>query len=164
MLAPTHTVFGLFLTLIILAAFGVQISLHWTIMIVAVIGAMIPDIDHPKSLIGKLFPFISIPLERKFGHRTFTHSFAGALVFTVMFAVVAFGIKLIPSQTPVSIGLVYRWIAAFGIGFVSHLCLDMFNKQGSQLMWPNTGRDVIPKNIKYRLESGSKAELYIFFI
>ena len=133
-------------------------------MVVAVIGAMIPDIDHPKSLIGKLFPFISIPLERKFGHRTFTHSFAGALVFTLLFAVVAFLIKLIPTQNPISLGLLNRWIAAFGIGFVSHLCLDMFNKQGSQLLWPNTGRDVIPKNIKYRIESGSKAELYIFFV
>lgn len=171
MLAPTHSVFGLFITLIILAAFGIQISLHWTVMVVAVIGAILPDIDHPKSLIGKLFPFISNPLERKFGHRTFTHSFLGALVFIGLFVlfilaynIILYGIHLAFAQPYLglqlsNIGLAIRWVAAFGIGFASHLCLDMFNKQGSQLLWPNTGRDVIPKNIKYRLESGSKAEL-----
>lgn len=55
MLAPTHSVFGIFLTLIILAVFGVQWGLHWTIILFAILGAIIPDIDHPKSIIGRLF-------------------------------------------------------------------------------------------------------------
>ena len=54
MLAPTHSVFGIFLTLIILAVFGIQWSLHWTILLVAILGAIMPDIDHPKSVIGNL--------------------------------------------------------------------------------------------------------------
>ncbi|MDD5457569.1 MAG: metal-dependent hydrolase [Candidatus Margulisbacteria bacterium] len=175
MLAPTHSVFGLFLTLVILAAFGIKISLHWTILTFAVIGAVLPDIDHPKSLIGKLFPFISNPLERRFGHRTFTHSLLGALFFTLIFSLIillynltlyglhiAFNIKYFGLNTA-NYGLAIRWIAAFFISYTSHLVLDMFNKQGSQLFWPNTGRDVIPKNIKFRLESGSKAEIFIFF-
>lgn len=176
MLAPTHGVFGLFLTLIILAIFGVQISLHWTILVFAVLGAILPDIDHPRSLIGKTFSFISNLLERKFGHRTFTHSFLGALFFIIIFALlivlynlmlflahIMFGITYYGLQE-FNYGLAYRWIAAFSIGYLSHLCLDMFNKQGSQLFWPNVGRDVIPKNSKYRLNSGSKAEIYIFLV
>ncbi|GEM_PF-1697987 len=176
MLAPTHSVFGLFLTLIILAIFGVQISLHWTILAFTVLGAILPDIDHPRSLIGRMFPFISNMLERKFGHRTFTHSFLGALFFIIIFALLivlynlmlfvihlVFGITYYGLQES-NYGLAYRWIAAFSIGYLSHLCLDMFNKQGSQLLWPNIGRDVIPKNIKYRLNSGAKAEVYIFLV
>jgi membrane-bound metal-dependent hydrolase YbcI (DUF457 family) len=58
MLAPTHSVFGMFMTLIILAVFGVQMSLHWSILLVAVLGALMPDIDIPKSFIGKIFGFI----------------------------------------------------------------------------------------------------------
>ncbi len=165
-----------------LAAFGVKISLHWSILIFAVLGALIPDIDHPKSMIGKLFPFISNPLERKFGHRTFTHSFLGAFVFTVLlallillynlslfalhlgFGIAYYGLLFDFGHWTSDVGLVIRWIAAFAISFLSHLVLDMFNKQGTQLLWPNTGRDVVPKNIKFRLESGAKAELYIFIV
>ncbi len=181
MLAPTHSVFGLFLTLTILAVFGVKVSLHWSILGFAIMGAIIPDIDYPKSMIGKLFPFISSNLERKFGHRTFTHSLLGALVFTGIFAMLivfcnlsflmlhfVFGFKYLGlrifdfGQWTSDIGLVIRWIAAFGLSFLSHLMLDMFNKQGTQLLWPNTGRDVMPKNDKLRLESGSRAEVYVF--
>lgn len=77
MLAPTHSVFGIFLTLIILAVFGIPQSLHWTILLCAIIGSLSPDIDHPKALIGRIFFFISKPLDRRFGHRTVTHSFIG---------------------------------------------------------------------------------------
>ena len=81
MLAPTHSIFGIFLTLIILAVFGVEWGLHWTIILCSILGAIIPDIDHPRSMIGKLFSFISIPLERKYGHRTITHSLIGWAIF-----------------------------------------------------------------------------------
>ena len=33
-----------------------------------------PDIDLLPAKIGRLFWFISVPLERRFGHRTLTHS------------------------------------------------------------------------------------------
>jgi hypothetical protein len=32
------------------------------------------------------------------------------------------------------------------------------------MFWPDPGRDVIPKNPKFRLESGAKAEVLVFFI
>ena len=89
MLAPTHSVFGIFLTLIILAVFGVQWGLHWTIILFAVLGSIIPDIDHPRSVIGKLFLPISIPLERRYGHRAVTHSLIGWAISSVIFAVLA---------------------------------------------------------------------------
>ena len=147
MLAPTHSVFGIFLTLIILAVFGVQWSLHWTIIFFAILGAIIPDIDHPKSIIGRIFYLISVPLERKYGHRTITHSFVGWAIATVLLAVIIGLISFIPyisiwgwSELPI------RWIAAFSISYLSHLILDMFNRRGSQMFWPDTGRDVIPRN------------------
>lgn len=60
--------------------------------------------------------------------------------------------------------LVKRWIAAFSIGYLSHILLDMFNPRGSQLFWPNPGRDVIPGKPTFRPESGSQAEIFIFFL
>lgn len=168
MLAPTHSVFGIFLTLIILAVFGIQWSLHWSIIMFAIIGAIMPDIDHPRSVIGKLFPYISIPLERKYGHRTITHSFIGWGIFTAIFAFIVFFAALVfvfLLKADVWIWeLAPRWTAAFSISYFSHLILDMFNRRGSQMFWPDPSRDVIPKNPKFRPESGSRVELFIFLI
>lgn len=168
MLAPTHSVFGIFLTLIILAVFGVQWGLHWTIILFAVLGSIIPDIDHPRSVIGKLFLPISIPLERRYGHRSVTHSLIGWAVSSALFAVlVLFVFWILGFVLRFDVGgwdLPPRWIAAFSISYFSHLVLDMFNKRGSQMFWPDSGRDVIPKNPKLRPESGARVEVLIFFI
>jgi inner membrane protein len=165
MLAPTHSVFGVFLTLIILAVFGVQWGLHWTIILFAILGSITPDIDHPKSIIGKIFYPISAPLERRYGHRTITHSLIGWSISTVLFAVIIGSISFIPSIEQWGWGdLPIRWIAAFSISYFSHLVLDMLNKRGSQMFWPDPGRDVIPKNPKFRPESGAGIEVLIFFI
>ena len=165
MLAPTHSVFGIFLTLIILAVFGVQWGLHWTIILFAVLGAIIPDVDHPKSIIGKILFPISIPLERRYGHRTMTHSLFGWAIFTVIFAVLIGLISFLPQISAWGwADLPIRWIAAFSISYFSHLILDMFNRRGSQMFWPDSGRDVIPRNPKFRPESGSRIEVLIFLI
>ncbi len=168
MLAPTHSIFGVFLTLIILAVFGVQWGLHWTIIMWAIVGSILPDIDHPRSVIGRLFPYISIPLERKYGHRTMTHSLVGWVASSMLFSflvLLVFGILNLfrVSDLGFSISeMVPRWIGAFSIGFFSHLVLDMFNRRGSQMFWPDPGRDVIPRNPQFRPESGSKIEAFIF--
>ena len=40
----------------------------------AFLGAALPDIDHPKSHLGRRFRFTSKVVNKAFGHRTFTHS------------------------------------------------------------------------------------------
>jgi len=40
----------------------------------AAVASLLPDLDLPPSKIGRLFWFVSVPLERRFGHRTLTHS------------------------------------------------------------------------------------------
>ena len=176
MLAPTHSLFGLFLTLILLAVFGVKEGLHWTILIVSILGSLMPDIDMPKSFVGRVFFFISIPLERKFGHRTITHSLIGWFIASTLFALLAGAAFFTLNELSLSAtvanwiaiplqerhGHILRIIASFSIGYLSHLILDMFNPRGSQLFWPDAGRDVIPGNVRFRPESGSKSEIGVF--
>jgi inner membrane protein len=176
MLAPTHGVFGLFLTLILLAIFGVQEGLHWAILAVALFGSIAPDIDLKKSLIGRLFWFISKPIERHFGHRTVTHSLIGWGLASLLFGLCAASafflldhfhytpaianfFKIPESQ---AVHHLLRIIVAFSIGYASHILLDMFNPRGVQLFWPNDSRDVIPGNVKFRPNAGSKAEAIVF--
>ena len=180
MLAPTHSVFGLFLTLILLAVFGIKEGLHWSILLVATIGSLMPDIDLPSSLIGRLLFFISKPLERRFTHRTITHSLIGWALATTCFSLIVglvFSIPTLISVFPAKAGIQsvthaiggwltfsksLRLIAAFSIGYASHILLDMFNPMGVQLLWPNDARDVIPGNPKFRPNTGSKAEGFVF--
>jgi len=127
-----------------------------------------PDIDHPKSIIGKFFYIISAPLERRYGHRTITHSLIGWVICTIIFSfLVLFGVWILGIISDLGFGisnLAPRWIAAFSISYFSHLVLDMFNRRGSQLFWPDPGRDVIPRNPKFRPESGSRVEGLIFVV
>ena len=161
MLAPTHSIFGISLTLIILALFGVKLSLHWTIMVAAVLGALIPDIDLTRSTISKICYPISQFIEDNFGHRTMTHSLIGWAVATAVFGLlVEIGVWIFPIPPQ----LITRWIAAFAIGYLSHLILDMFNPRGVNLLWPRTDRDVVSKNKKLQLAVGSGAELAVFGI
>ncbi len=173
MLAPTHSLFGIFLTLIILALFGIPSSLHWSILLFAVIGSLAPDLDHPKSVIGKIFFFISKPLDKRFGHRTVTHSLIGWVVASVIgiglvaivWAVYALLETQIQGPLPsITFGLAKRWVAAFSIGYFSHIMLDMLNPRGAQLFWPNPGRDVALKDPNLRPETGAKAEIVIFLV
>ena len=44
------------------------------VILFAAFFALLPDIDSQASALGRLFPFISRPLEQRFGHRQLTHS------------------------------------------------------------------------------------------
>lgn len=159
MLAPTHGLFGVFLTLLILALFGIKWSLHWTVLAFAVLGALIPDLDHTKSTIGKFFPPIAKWLEEKYGHRTVTHSIWGWAVFTLVLGIVLILLHFLGFKAWSSGLINWRWIAAFSIGYLSHLLIDMVNTRGVPLLWPEKIRFVIFKNPKYRIESGAKLEI-----
>ncbi|PLT35174.1 metal-dependent hydrolase [Bacillus sp. V5-8f] len=85
------------------------------------VGALIPDIDHTGSTIGRKIPLLDNLVSSLFGHRAFTHS--------LLFLFLAY---LLFTQTP--------WPEAieFGIwlGMASHLVLDMITVKGIKLFWP----------------------------
>lgn len=86
----------------------------------AAAGAVLPDIDHPQSWLGRRIPFISWPLSSVFGHRTITHGVLGAIIVGVI-ALYAWGGKA---------------GAAIYIGYVSHLAADFLTAGGVPLYYP----------------------------
>jgi inner membrane protein len=115
--------------------------------LLAAIASLLPDVDLPPAKIGRLFWFVSGPLERRFGHRTLTHS---ALM---LLAVAALAAPLLAVQP------LYYW-AVIG-GYWSHLWLDMLNVRGVDLFWPSPLRVVMPGNRNWRLEVGSQGEMIL---
>lgn len=124
MMAPAHMAAA---GLIAHAAFGLPPLATG----IAVIASLVPDIDTPKSTVGRLVPFVSYPLALA-GHRSITHSLAGAALLAI----------------PVLIAQEYantNLLIPFLIGYLSHLLLDLLTPQGCPLLWP------LPLHIKIPL-------------
>ena len=97
-----------------------------TVIILATLASLLPDICHTQSKIGRRFKVISF-VRLIFGHRTFTHSI-------LFIAIIAFLLQII--QTP------NYYMAAIIIGLVSHVILDMITPKGVKLFYP------LPFNVK----------------
>ena len=78
----THVAFASVLYLGGATLFGYRPDLiSWAL---AAVASLLPDIDLPPSTIGRLFWFLSVPLERRFGHRTLTHSLVAVVAVAVL--------------------------------------------------------------------------------
>jgi inner membrane protein len=107
----------------------------------AIGGALLPDIDHPQSWVGRRVRVISHPLAAVIGHRGFTHSILAV----------------------VGCGLLLRWrgvgraaVDPLVVGYLSHLAADLMTSGGLRLAWPSRRRFAIPL-----CKTGSPGELVI---
>lgn len=100
-----------------------QVSNYDPIVLVgfSVVGALIPDICHSGSKIGRTFRITSKIVNKLFGHRSFTHS----LLFLFFMAIV---MNTYISNESITAGVL--------IGMVSHYMLDMATKNGIKLLFP----------------------------
>ncbi|MCL1694318.1 metal-dependent hydrolase [Lysinibacillus sp. BPa_S21] len=110
-----------------------------------VIGALLPDICHGGSKIGRKFPIISKSVNMLFGHRSFTHS----LLFLFLVALL---LHIFVPYEPVTAGIL--------IGMASHIFLDMGTKKGVKLFFPVT----ISVRLPITTKTGSKAEKVVFMM
>jgi inner membrane protein len=114
---------------------------------VAVLGSQIPDLDTTESWIGRaLFP-IAWMIERRFPHRTITHSFLSLLIVGAL-------------ASPLMLIHWHYW-AALVIGHFCGWFSDAFTKSGVAAFYPNPARLVIPGNPRARLSTKSTAEYWV---
>jgi len=87
----------------------------------AILGSLLPDIDHPKSWLGKRLRPLSSTIAAALGHRGITHSAT---------AVAACAWVLSHGGAP-------RWVVdPLAVGYLSHLAADMLTPSGLRLAWP----------------------------
>lgn len=106
------------------------------IIIGGIITCLLPDIDHPKSLLGQRLKWLSIPITKVFGHRGITHSFLGIVGGSIFLSsnLLSQIIILIPVD----------FIHAMIVGYISHVVADMLTPLGIPLLWPYRRRFCIP--------------------
>lgn len=119
MTAGTHLA-GAALTASLLRGVGVEVGLVEGVALAW--GSVMPDIDTTTSGPGKFVRPLSSALERRFGHRTLTHS----LLFVLALALLLFPLWR------ASPGVYWAFLA----GYLSHLLLDTLNVNGVPLLWP----------------------------
>ncbi len=88
---------------------------------VAVLGALAPDVDHPKSTLGQLVRPLSLMVSLVFGHRGITHS---------TLAIVACLWVLVEYSNYSHLTL------PFLVGYLTHLAGDILTPAGLPLLWP----------------------------
>jgi len=90
----------------------------------AVLGSLLPDIDHPQSWAGRKMRAISVPLSLVVGHRGITHSAIAVVTGLALLMVMGMG-----------------WMAApVVVGYLSHLLADSLTPSGVPLLWPSRRR------------------------
>lgn len=143
--APNHIVGGFTFTGIFASILGVNILSDVSYLLLIGIGALLPDIDHTKSIIGKIFyPFAKM-INRSYGHRTITHSLIFIVVSTAMIS--AFQAAFFPSYPA---GLL------FGLALSSHIIFDMMTVMGVPLFYPFLKNPcVLPANPRMRMRTGN---------
>ena len=131
MMAPTHLVFG------VTTALGIS-HLGWLeasvpVFAAASLGSLLPDIDHPGSVVGKRLWLVAMPVAMIFGHRGITHSL---IAVVVMSAAIAWQIGAQP------------WVVALAIGYLTHLIGDWLTPSGVPFLWPNRRKFASPIGFK----------------
>lgn len=96
---------------------------------VCLIGALLPDVDHPSSTVGKLVPFLSYPISAIFGHRGITHSL---LMISFMIWYLYEGVQ----HTTFTTSYIKYFTVPLVVGYLSHLIADMMTPAGLPLLYP----------------------------
>lgn len=136
MTAPTHVA--------IACAIGAWCGLDGEAMAWMGLGALLPDLDHPQSAIGRLALPLSVPLHRWLGHRRAVHG-----VWWV-------GVALC--------GMWWPAVGAVGWGAVTHVLADCACVAGVQALVPWSERVLVLFARRWRLTTGGRGELAVLAI
>jgi inner membrane protein len=126
-------------------------------------GALLPDIDHPNSILGRRCRLVSYALHRWCGHRSITHSILG--LFLILALCVGLGslvIALCGSQGIIfsasSRAMLYLALLSLLFGYALHLLADSLTKEGIPLLWPHKKRYGLIPLVAFRFRVGTWAE------
>lgn len=109
-------------------------------------GAILPDLDHPQSFIGRVFFPLSLPLNRLCGHRGAFHSFWlwGALLLLGYF--------------------LWQPLAIICTGAILHIFADCATVSGVRALAPWSEKLFVVFRRSWRIKSGAPAEIAVLTV
>ncbi|MBV9864735.1 MAG: metal-dependent hydrolase [Abitibacteriaceae bacterium] len=156
MMGRTHAMLGISSLWLLTVLPPQVITANWGVLATcAALGALLPDLDAPESLlkhitVGAVKPFLlpAQALHQQLGHRGLLHSLLGWSIFSVVLWPVAF------------YGGWQPWLV-MSLGYGSHLLADACTKSGIPLCYPKPHIYLILPRA-WSLSTGSLAEEAVF--
>ena len=146
MMFRTHILFALFSYFLIITIFSLNFSIIFTLIMC--FGAILPDIDSPKSYINRKYLLgIGKGVSLFSKHRGFWHSIYGLLICLVL-SIIAIGLL----QAPVIFAF------ALPLGYFLHLAADSLNVSGIKWLWKSK-----KIHLRGKIKTGTVSE-QVFFI
>lgn len=96
----------------------------------ALLGSLLPDIDHRNSYIGRKLKIASFIISKTLGHRSIVHT------PIVIFAFSALLYSLTTQFTGTIHNLSRLFVIGISYGMFSHLFLDLLTRRGIPLLYP----------------------------
>lgn len=141
MMSKTHLALGILLGLVIIDYLGPESPIIFAGVLV--FASVLPDIDVPKSNVGKAFRPLSWIISLLFGHRGLMHTIFPPLIFGLV--IWALG---------------YMSVAvAFTAGYTLHLVADAITLQGLMPLFP-----LSKKRISCLIKTGGITEFIVLFL
>ncbi|MXP66217.1 metal-dependent hydrolase [Pantoea sp. Nvir] len=108
----------------------------WHLIPATLLTCLLPDIDHPKSLLGRRVKWLSYSVAHTFGHRGFTHSLLAVAFVLCLFQINVNnkGWLLLPTDV----------LQSLTLGYTSHIAADILTPAGVPLLWPCRWRFRLP--------------------
>jgi inner membrane protein len=103
----------------------------------AVVGSLIPDIDHRGSYFGRRAKLLSVPMHLLAGHRGITHT---PLLLMLIMSLLWFISKTFLSG--IKSTLFMYMSLGIGVGMASHIFLDSLTKGGVPLLYPFSSKKI----------------------
>ena len=134
---------------------GIAKEFYLTLLLpLILLGSLLPDIDEPRSFIGRKFPLISRIFSISFSHRGFTHFLIFPSIFVVVGAIFAH-----PLITPIFFALAY--------GIFLHQIGDMLTISGiPHYFFPISRKKAVllPQILRFRTGSIAEKIILIFVL
>ena len=126
------------------------------------LGGITPDIDQPTAPLWRNLPeghFVGKAFGKLLGgHRFISHSLLGFALFSWLVNLLLHFLH--PIMSHVDSTLVWY---AFMVGYLSHLLMDMFTKEGVPLLLPIPIKFGFPPIRRFRITTGKWVELGVVF-
>lgn len=139
MMGRTHMQFGLLAGLV---GFSIAHQPWYTFIPLAVLGSLLPDVDHENSKINRMMP-LTRWIPTLFKHRGFFHSIFPAIGIWALFHFTGYDIIGIP----------------LAVGYLAHLLSDCLTRMGCNLLYPIT-----TLRIRGPIMTNGAMEYAVFFI
>lgn len=150
------------ITVILLPIDKITLSTAIVAVVANMIGGIAPDVDQPTAPFWRNLPitgYLGKTLTRLLGgHRFLSHSVIGVFIFGFGFQYL---LKILHPSFPQLNTEIIWW--AFMIGFVSHLIMDTFTREGVPWLLPVPIKFGIPPHKFFRLTTGGFLERFILF-